>query len=162
MPDQLEAAPQLRSWTRQGIDVSQLLAAAINAVASADIARQAAITAQAAADAAVAALNLIGDGGSGGTGNGLITPTSIQGSTQVGRDLLVAPGNTYTLQQASARSIIGAPAIGTGANDAAPGTLTASVASLANRVTALENSGVGGVAKDNIDIDTDGVPIWND
>lgn len=161
MPDQLEPAPQLRSWTRQGIDVSELLAASINAIAAADRARIAAVAAQAAADQAIAALNSVSSSGAG-TGGGLITPGSISGATQIGKDIMVAPGATYQQQQQAVRDIIGAPKVGTAAADAAPGTLAAAVTQLANRVTSLENAGVGGVVKDNIDIDTDGVPIWND
>lgn len=159
MPDQLAPAPQLRSWTRQGVDVSLLMQAAEDAVAAAEAARLSATRAEAAAAAAVAAL-AAGSPGSGGSS--LITPSSIQGITQVGADLLVAPGANYAAQQQSARTIIGAPKVGTAATDAARGTLVADVTALAARVTSLENSGVGGTIKDNIDVDTDGVPIWID
>jgi NAD(P)H-hydrate repair Nnr-like enzyme with NAD(P)H-hydrate epimerase domain len=158
MPDQDYPAPQLRSWTRQGIDVSQLMAAALAAVAAAAEAQASAVAAKTAADQAIALLG--GGGGSGGTS--LIYPDSIIGITQVGKNLLVAPGSTYAAQQDAARGILGAVKVGTASTDAAPGTLSATVTALANRVTLLESGTVSGTTKDNINIDTDGRPYWID
>lgn len=151
------AGPQLRSWTRQGVDVSQLLGAALDAVAAATAAQTAAAAARTAADQAIALVGGISEGGTS-----LVYPDSIIGITQVGKNLLVAPGITYADQQKSARDLIAAVSVGTAATDAAPGTLSAAVTALASRVTALENGSTGGVGKDNINVDTDGIPYYID
>lgn len=159
------AAPQLRSWVRQGIDVTKVMQAALDAEAAAAAAKTAATAARAAADQALAALNE--GGGGGGGSSGLVYPENIQGSTIIGRNLLTAAGANYIIQQQAARDIIGSPKLGTASTDAAPGTLTAAVAALTTRVATLEQGGTGGGTggtggKDNINVDTDGRPYWID
>lgn len=151
------AAPNLRSWVRQGIDVTKVMEAAADAEAAAATAAAAAVAARTAADQAIAAAN-----SGGGTGTGLVYPETIIGSSLLGQNLMKSPGIDYVTQQQAARTIINAPKLGTAATDAAPGTLAATVASLATRVTALEAGSTGVAGKDNIDVDTDGVPYWRD
>lgn len=157
MPDQEEPAPQLRSWTRQGIDASAVIAAANAAVEAAVRAEAAAAAARVAADEALAAA--AGGGGGGGVGN--IYPTTIIGTTQVGRDLMVAPGLNYAAQQASARNIIAA----LGADYQPTRTQITGFSTFMQQFLAAQSQGdalsllnISNNNLDEIDVDTDGVP----